>query len=221
MNAFMLDRQRGASQLGFTLVELIVAFVISAIIMVGTVTILRYAVVTTADNGDKTEAQIEAYYVGFWIGSDVVQATGNITVANTTWSWDGGNTATIVGGNITIPIKDGSITYALEMVYDASDLDIVETEIGGEMTTIERPWGRLVRADSQGNLTVGEHILPSSLRVPEELDKDVRGTECHAADGNETLLVQVSAKVDRGYASYSWELSPRISSVRVVEVVGE
>jgi len=189
--------------------------------MVGTMTILRYAVVTTADNGDRTEAQIQAYYVGFWIGEDVVEATGNITVGNTTWSWDGGDT-TIVGFPITIPVKDGNVTYELQEVYDASDPDIVETELDG---TIRRPWGRLVRTDSQGNnITVGEHIIPLGwsfdpqglFLTDEEIAKGVRGTECHAADSNETLLVQVTAKVDRGYASYTWELSPRISSVQVV-----
>jgi len=209
MNAFMFDRQRKASQLGFTLVEFIVAFAVAAMIMVGTMTILRYGVVTSAENTHRTMAQIEAYYVGFWIGEDVVQANGNITLGNTTWEW--GNT-TVEGFPITIPGKDGNITYELREVYDPSNLDTVETEING---TIGRPWGRLVRTDALGSVTVGEHIIPSSLLVDEEIAKGVRGTECHP-DGNETLWVQVSAKVDRGYASYTWELSPRVSSVQVV-----
>lgn len=216
MNAFMFDRQRKASQLGFTLVEFIVAFAVAAMIMVGTMTILRYAVVTTADNGDRTAAQIEAYYVGFWIGEDVVQATGNITVGNTTWVW-GNTTTTIVGGNITIPGKDGNITYELQEVYDLSNLDTVETEINGKVTTIGRPWGRLVRTDALGSVTVGEHIIPSLLLVLEETDKGVTGTKCEPkGEGNETTLwVQVTAKVDRGYASYSWEIKPRVSGVKV------
>jgi hypothetical protein len=212
----MFDRQRKASQLGFTLVEFIVAFAVAAMIMVGTMTILRYAVVTTADNGDRTAAQIEAYYVGFWIGEDVVQATGNITVGNTTWVW-GNTTTTIVGGNITIPGKDGNITYELQEVYDLSNLDTVETEINGKVTTIGRPWGRLVRTDALGSVTVGEHIIPSLLLVLEETDKGVTGTKCEPkGEGNETTLwVQVTAKVDRGYASYSWEIKPRVSGVKV------
>jgi type II secretory pathway pseudopilin PulG len=215
MNAFMFDRQRKASQLGFTLVEFIVAFAVAAMIMVGTMTILRYGVVTSAENTHRTMAQIEAYYVGFWIGEDVVQATGNITVGNTTWVW-GNTTTTIVGFPITIPGKDGNIIiYELQKVYDPSNLDTVETEING---TIGRPWGRLVRTDALGSVTVGEHIIPSSLLVLEETDKGVTGTKCEPkGEGNETTLwVQVSAKVDRGYASYSWEIKPRVSGVQVV-----
>jgi len=86
----------GRSQRGFTLAELMIALAVSALILLGSMEIVRHMVVVSAENRDKTRAVLEVQYVGFWIGEDTVQAQ-DILMGNTTgfplvlrWTeWDG------------------------------------------------------------------------------------------------------------------------------------
>ena len=74
MKALMSGKQRKKSQLGFTLVELMIAIAVSAMLMFGSMQLLSHMVVTSAQNRANTMAMLQVQYVGFWITEDVVQA---------------------------------------------------------------------------------------------------------------------------------------------------
>ena len=74
MKALLSKKQKKESQRGFTLVELMVAIAVSAIIMVGSMQLLSHMVITSAQNRANTMAMLQVQYVGFWVTEDVVQA---------------------------------------------------------------------------------------------------------------------------------------------------
>ena len=74
MKVFWVREAKKRSQRGFTLVELMIALAVSAMLMVGSMQLLSHMVVTTAQNRAKTMAMLQVQYVGFWITEDVVQA---------------------------------------------------------------------------------------------------------------------------------------------------
>ena len=65
--ALVSGRQKRGSQLGFTLVELLIAIAIASFIVVGSLVLLGHMVVTTAENRDETMAVLQVQYVGFWV----------------------------------------------------------------------------------------------------------------------------------------------------------
>lgn len=131
----ILRRKRDRrDQHGFTLVEFAVALAISAVVLVGSVAIMRYIIVATAENGDRTIAQLQVHYISSWLVDDVVQAE-RIHFGNST------------GTGFPIIINDGAVTY-----------DVVENmgENPWQLT-------RTVEADG-GNqtLVVAEYLVPWS-----------------------------------------------------------
>lgn len=193
VNAVVSERQRKGSQLGFTLVEFMVAFAVGALILVGALMILRYTVVTTGNNADRTIAQFQAHYVSFWIGEDAVQAQE------------------IVFGNTT------GKGFPLSIAWEKDDGNHVVTYDVGNMTDERgRNLWQLTREHkvmADGN----EEILSSSL-VAEYLDPEL--TECYREivhDIPEDILVlKVAAKVDEAEESSSYEINPRYTNVNWV-----
>jgi hypothetical protein len=184
------------SQLGFTMVELMVAITLAMLILAGTVIILRYTVVTTAANADRTMAQLQTHYVGFWLGQDVVQAQ-TVSIGNSSWEWAGeGSPIDIIGFPLEI---DDTIKY-----------DLVRME--GEFDSEGHSLGRLERTEytEDGNITsvVGEYILPW-------LEVDQKGTRCYkkSIESSEVLVLELTAMVDRAEANSRYEIAPRLSNV--------
>jgi prepilin-type N-terminal cleavage/methylation domain-containing protein len=185
MRLVRIMKTNGRGQRGFTLVEFVVAFAISALLLVGVVTIMRYVVIQTAVDGNEAMAQTEAYYVGFWIGEDVVQAQtvslGDPTQGfPLTLSWQSQD-----GGNHTV-------IYRLVYNTEQNDWQLTrEHELNGE---------------SLGVLLVSENLLPDSTKC---YQKKSVGNE-----NIDVLVVEVTAKVDTGEASSKYEISPRYTNVQ-------
>ena len=74
MRALALVKQRKQGEWGFTLVELMVAIVLSAIVMLGGGEMLRQLIMASARNTDATIAVVQVQNAGFWVGQDGVQA---------------------------------------------------------------------------------------------------------------------------------------------------
>jgi len=62
------------SELGLTMVELVVAIAISALIVAGTLVLLRQTVMVGTEHRHETMASLQVQYVGFWISEDAMQA---------------------------------------------------------------------------------------------------------------------------------------------------
>lgn len=74
MRISVSGRQKKKGQLGFTLAETMIALVITAALLVGSMELLSHMVVTSAQNRANTMAMLQVQYVGFWITEDVIQA---------------------------------------------------------------------------------------------------------------------------------------------------
>lgn len=138
MIALVSGRQKRGSQLGFTLVEFLIAFAISAFIVVGAMMLLSHMIIVTAQNRDETTAVLQVQYVGFWISEDVLQAQSvklgdsNGFPLTVSWQeWDG---------------DVNKVTYSVE----------------GEVWTLKRE--HRVNGESYGTIVVGEYLDPGLTR---------------------------------------------------------
>jgi len=159
--ALVSGRQKRRGQLGFTLIELMIAIAVSAFIVVGSLVLLSHMIIVTAENRDETMAVLQVQYVGFWISEDVLQAQSvevgdsNGFPLTATWQeWDG---------------DVNEVTYSVE----------------GEVWTLTRE--HKVNGESYGTIVVGEHLDPSSTRCFwHETSEDVLVVEVTATvDRNE------------------------------------
>jgi prepilin-type N-terminal cleavage/methylation domain-containing protein len=121
------------SQSGVTLVELMIATALAAVILAGSATLLHQIVVSGADSSDRAQARLEVQYVNFWLSEDVIQAQeveiGNITNARCpdaflTLRW------TTAAGNSTVTycVKDkpGEDLWELYRTKDARQIRVAE-----------------------------------------------------------------------------------------------
>jgi len=197
-------RQDRAGQRGFTLVEFLVAFAISALLLVGSVVIMRYIVVATAENGDRTLAQLQVHYVSSWLVDDVVQAQ-TISLDYT----ESGN----MTGHFPIVIgwqrQDGSNHT---VTYDVGNMTDEKGQILWQLTREHKVGGV-----SPGILVVSEYLSREvTLR-----DGTKYYTRCYQKeeDGQKSnvLVLEVAAQLDpdsdRAKVSGSYEISPRSSNV--------
>ncbi len=161
MIALVSGRQKRRGQLGFTLIELMIAIAVSAFIVVGSLVLLSHMIIVTAENRDETMAVLQVQYVGFWISEDVLQAQSvevgdsNGFPLTATWQeWDG---------------DVNEVTYSVE----------------GEVWTLTRE--HKVNGESYGTIVVGEYLDPSSTRCFwHETSEDVLVVEVTATvDRNE------------------------------------
>jgi competence protein ComGC len=91
MKNLALAMQEKRYDRGFTLVELMVAIVLSMFVLLGGGEMLRQLIVASAHNADETVAIIQVQNAGFWVGQDAVQAqdvkTGDPAIEFVRLSW--------------------------------------------------------------------------------------------------------------------------------------
>jgi prepilin-type N-terminal cleavage/methylation domain-containing protein len=138
VKALLSGKRKKRSQVGFTLVELMIAIAVSAMIMVGSMQILSHMVVTTAQNRANTMAMLQVQYVGFWVTEDVVQARP-----------DGVSLGDAQGFPLTIQWKQ----------WNGVEHKVVYSVEGDETWTLYRE-----DLTQGGNATVGESLDPAGTR---------------------------------------------------------
>jgi prepilin-type N-terminal cleavage/methylation domain-containing protein len=183
VKALLSGKRKKRSQLGFTLVELMIAIAVSAIIMVGSMQLLSHMVVTTAQNRANTMAMLQVQYVGFWVTEDVVQTRP-----------DGVSLGGAQGFPLTIQWKQWN-GVEHKVVYSYS----VE---GDETWTLSRHEWYTPKGGSEvdnGTVAVGESLDPDETRCE------------WVTGGNVTnvLKLDVTANVDGKIASRTYEINPR------------
>ncbi len=182
MKVFLSGKQRKGSQLGFTLVEMMVAIAISALIMVGSVELVSHMVIGSAQNRANTMTMLQVQYVGFWITEDVVQSRP-----------DGISLGDAQGFPLTIDWT----------AWNGDENKIVYSINGSPLWTLTREQFLKKNGDSvftsDGNVTVGASLDPA-------------GTRCGwVTGGNVTNVLQldVTANVDGKVATRTYEINPR------------
>jgi len=198
-----IQRMRG--QRGFTLAELMIALVVSAFLVTGSLTLFTTLIVRTAEDQDKTMATLQVQYVGFWVGEDVVQAQtlelgdpdpGGIGFPLTVkWvEWDG---------------DENRITYAVEGMVDELGRDLWQLKRTHEL----KPKGEADWID-YGTTIVGEHLVPGIVGTDLCSGSETElpgGTWCAKCRGDTTeiLKLKVTALVDEVETSAVYEINPR------------
>jgi prepilin-type N-terminal cleavage/methylation domain-containing protein len=177
-------KQKKRSQLGFTLVEMMIGLVIGTMILAGIGALMQHLLITTAQQSDKTLAQVEVHYVSFWIGEDVAQAQ-SISLAKSS-----------TGFPLTLNWTDP----------EAGDTTIIYS-VGNMTDKLGRTLLKLTRTkDGAGNSTVAEHLVPEGTRC---YQKTETGNESVLTN---VLVLEVTARVDQKVESGSYEISPRAYS---------
>jgi prepilin-type N-terminal cleavage/methylation domain-containing protein len=188
-------KQNKRSQPGFTLVEIVVALSVAALVLVGVAALMYYMVVGVGKQSDQVTARLQVQYVSFWIGEDVVQAQ-EIVVENSA-----GNAALGMKGFPLTITWQGDNGNNNDVVYYFQDTG----QSPWQLTREHKVNGAIV-----GNLTVSEYLVPWSL-----VGKKDEGTWGNITNvGNATnpkymLNLTVSAQVDQAEASGTYEISPR------------
>ena len=222
--------------MGFTLVEFAVAIALSILIMGGAAAILRYTVVQTGANTDRTIAQLQAQYVNFWISQDVVQA-GNITLGNSSSGFPLTMTRTgLDGGNSTVTYDVVNNTNLSKNPWQ-----LTRTEVNGQgnVTSLVAeyvvPWGGSwltgisynvndrVSDNGSSYVCIAAHTSSSSNEPGAGASwttywKVQQGTK--ACQGNTTynvLMLEVAAQVDQGEADRKYQISPRLGNATIWE----
>jgi len=136
VNALVSGKRERRNQLGFTLAEFIVAIAVSALIVVGSLVLLRYMIAVAADNRDKTMATLQVQYVGFWISEDVVQAQ-------------------------TIELGDSN-GFPLIITWTEWDGDVNEVTYTVDTEKRELERGHKVNGESYGTSVVSEYLDPGA-----------------------------------------------------------
>jgi len=197
-----------ANQFGFTLVEMMIALALSAVILAAAAALLHYMVVVTADNTDKTLAKLQLQYVSFWVGEDVAQAQ-SISLSN----------STVAGYNVegfplvlqwTDPFRgDRTVIYQVESMTD---------EFGRQLL-------KLNRYDSRtGNVTVAEYLVYEGSQYQGSDIVNIAEREfakCYQKeivyDGEidymQDLVIEVTAWVDEQKESAKFDIQPRMGNV--------
>ena len=200
-------RKQNRRQPGFTLVELVVALAVAAIILGGIAALAYYMVVGTGEQSDRWLANLQVQYVSFWIGEDVVQAQ-EIVVENS-------------AGNAAIGMKGFPLTITWQG-DNGNNNDVVYyfQDAGQSPWQLTREYK--VNGEIVGNSTVAKYLVPWSLVGNE--DRGTWGSVINV--GNETnprymLNLAVDAQVDRAKTSGTYEVSPRARNGNIsVQTIG-
>lgn len=191
---FVYRKQSKRSQPGFTLVEIVVALSVAALVLVGVAALMYYMIVGVGKQSDQVTARLQVQYVSFWIGEDVVQAQ-EIVVENST-------------GNAALGMKGFPLTITWQGDNGSNSVRYDFQNMG------QNPWQltREYKVDDAivGNSTVSGYLVPWSLVGNE--DKGTWGNITNV--GNATnpkymLNLTVAAQVDQAEASGTYEISPR------------
>ena len=186
-----LSKRSRSSQLGFTMVELMVAVAISAVILVGSGAALRAMLVSTGDSSDKALARLEVQYANFWISEDVIQAQ------------------TVRIGNIT----DTDVRYPKPFLYlfwntwpyGEVQVQTVAYSVEDMKDKLDRNLWRLYRKTNSGTTVVAEYLDPLLTSCSQK--QLGNGTPVNV------LVLEVASQVDNQRASASYEINPRASIV--------
>ena len=140
MREIKLSKQSKSSQPGFTLVELMVAIAIAAVMLVGIGAALHAILVSSANSTNHALARIEVQYADSWIGDDLVQAQ-SVSLGSSSNGW-GGFPLVI---SWTTPEPGGDITYSIQPMTD---------KLGRNL------WA-LYRTTEIGTMRVAQNLNPS------------------------------------------------------------
>ena len=180
------------NQSGLTLVEMLVAISIGAVILFGAVIYLYHMTTAADDNEAKSFASLQVQYVGFWINEDAAQAR-MISLGDTNCSSNG----------FPLVISWGNSSYSEKITYDLSPVA-----------------GQAGRANLYRTREVddGGPIIEETHLVAEHIDSDATG--CYRKDYGDnpaegvsfalkSLWVDVAADIDGNRAESSYEIFPR------------
>ena len=185
MGGSIFGKRNRCNQLGFTLVELMIATALGAIILGGAAALLHQIVVSGADSSDRAQARLEVQYVNFWISEDVIQAQeveiGNITDARCpdaflTLRW------TAAAGNSTV-------TYCVKDKPDQDLWELYRTKDARQIRVAENldPWLTKCYQKQLGNgILVNVLVLEVASRV-DRMEANAY-YEISPRVGNETLF---------------------------------
>jgi prepilin-type N-terminal cleavage/methylation domain-containing protein len=168
------------SQRGFTLTEIVIVLMISALLLVGSSQIVYHMVVTSTKDRAEANALCQVQYVGFWISEDVMQARPDgvipssapnlLTVQWTQWNGD---------TNQVIYSVEGEKTWKLSR-------HSLYTPKGGA-------------AIDKGTSVVGEFLDPAGTTCYWDT----------SGNATNVLKLDVAANVDGQVASRTYEINPR------------
>jgi len=175
----LLSGKQKRIQIGFTLVEMMIALAISAVLLVGSVALVKVMTIDTVNNKAKTMSILQVQYVGFWVTEDVVQARPDgislgdaqgfpLTIEWTTW-----NGAT------------NQITYSVE----------------GQVWTLSRHYQYTPKGGSvidKGTTVVGQSLDPAGTKC-----------EWVTGNATNVLKLEVTANVDGKVATRTYYIHPR------------
>jgi len=196
VSRFAYRKQKKRSQLGFTLVELVVAISVGAVVLVGAAALMYYMVVGTGEESDQWLADLQVQYVSFWIGEDVVQAQ-SISLSN--YTTDAGYTVVGFPFVLTLTLEDPQAgTYTV--TYGVKDM---KDNLGRDLLSLYR-----YSTEDSGNLTVAQYLDPqgTTMYQPQQIGSHQVGDETY---DTYKLVLEVTAKVNQKQASGIYEISPR------------
>jgi len=194
VSRFVYRKQNKRSQPGFTLVEIVVALAVGAVILVGAAALMYYMVVGTGEQSDQVTARLQVQYVSFWIGEDVVQAQ-SISLSN--YTTDAGYT--VVGFPFVLTLEDPQAgTYTV--TYGVKDM---KDNLGRDLLSLYR-----YSTENSGNITVAQYLDPqgTTMYQPQQVGSHQVGDETY---DTYKLVLEVTAKVDQKQASGTYEINPR------------
>jgi prepilin-type N-terminal cleavage/methylation domain-containing protein len=197
VKALALRKKFSGSQRGFTLAEIMIVLIISAMLLVGSSQIVYHMTVTGVKDRAKANALCQVQYVGFWISEDVMQARcdgvkfGNETVDFLRIEWTQWN------GDFD------------QVIYSLVSTDEYSAE-GIQLSKLTRQYWYTPKgsptAEDKGMTVVGEFLDPGETQC-----EWVRDCSEVRAEGNGTAVLKlyVAANVDGQLASRAYEISPR------------
>ena len=184
MKAFTSRKKGIGSQRGFTLTEIIIVLIISALLLVGSSQMVYHMVVTSTKDRAKADALCQVQYVGFWISEDVMQARPEGVILS--------------GGNETDPsVLHFPITIEWTQ-WNGVEHEVVYSIEYYENWTLSRDVTKGSSSDL-GKTVVGEFL-------------DLAGTKCYwdiSGNATDVLKLEVAANVDGQVASRTYEINPR------------
>ena len=198
MSIRMPVRRMRRSQPGFTLAETMIAIIISALIVVGSLMLMGHLVTVSVNARNDTLAILNLQYVGFWVSEDAIQAQaiGNLT--------DPRDPKGVGMGNVT----ETGFPLAIQWTEWDGDINHVTYTMGNMTDDLDRRLWRLERThwlkphnknwEDHGMVIVAEYLCPETTRCywDDPSDKDL-------------LTLEVTTKVDLNEASNTYKISPR------------
>jgi prepilin-type N-terminal cleavage/methylation domain-containing protein len=196
VKVLLSEKQKKESQRGFTLVELMIAIAISAVVVVGSFELVSHMVIGSAQSRANTMAMLQVQYVGFWITEDVVQARPDgVSFGNTNDTLAGaqiGQEYPLDIYPLNIDWKEwGGVAHHIEynLAPDPNDSSI---------WILTRTSGTPADPGRDGTVIVGEYLVPEGTVYSKV-----------AGNGTAVLKLDVTANVDGKVATRTYEINPR------------